>query len=181
LSIKKTVKKQFAKVNIKVKPLNKHKTSESMVTTSMANIVLFFYCTSSKEIINIGKFLDKIDDSFNIGAVLVYADIDKIENEIIHDRIKIFNIDNFNIVGSLKQNTSDWLSSNIFDILISFADNCDLFCNRIINNISAEFKAGSFNEQNLELFDLTLVNTTDEYHKKFEYYIHYINNLNINT
>ena len=65
--------------------------------------------------------------------------------------------------------------------MISFADDCDLYCNRIITKITADFKAGCFSNENLELFDLTINYSEDNYNKKFEHYLHYIKKLNINV
>jgi len=181
LSIKKIVKKQTAEVIIKINPLKVHEPSGKPVVTSVANIVLFFNCSSPEEIESITTFLVKIDNNFNIGHVLVYSNLDKIANKKMHNKIKIITDDDFNIFGGLKQDFDDWLSNNNFDILISFADDCDLFCNKIIANISAVFKAGSFNKENLDLFDLTINNAAGNYTNKFEHFIHYINKLNINT
>jgi len=166
---------------LKINPLNIHESLGKPVDFSKANIVFFFNCFTVQEIENVTAFLNRNNKIFQIGHVLVYSNLNDNVSSTVHDKIKIITDNDFNMLGNIKQSLNNWLSNNKFDILISFADDCDLYCNRIISNITAEFKAGSFNNENLELFDLTINYSEDNYNKKFEYYAHYINNLNINA
>jgi len=101
-------------------------------------------------------------------------------DEKTHDKIKIITQNDFGVFGKIEQSLNSWLRSNNFNLLISFAVGNNLFCNKVISEINADFKAGNYSEDNVNLFDLTIKHKTNEYSKQIEQFIFYINNLNIN-
>jgi len=165
-----------------VNPLPGQNNSGKLVNVQSAKFVLLFNCSSTDELEVISKLLNNTKVSnFNINSVGIFfcnavADAVNFDN-----KITIINQNDFTVFGSEKKNLSNWISSSKCNILLSFADGDNIYCNRITSSIDADFKAGKYSKINADLYDLTLVFKTKDYLKQFDNFIHYITNLNINT
>lgn len=180
LSIIYNIKKQIAEIVLTRKLLSEKIPSGKAVNVSTDQIVFFFNCASTKDLNLIIDFLKKSNIANKTTSVLAYCDFDIEENKIEDSNIYIVSQTDFNVFGGIKGRLLDWLSNNKFDILISFAVGYDLFCNKIISGLLAEFKAGNFHEQNVHLFDLTIKHKTSRYSEQYKLFNFYLNNLKIN-
>jgi len=178
LSFINNITKQIAEIVLKRKQLPEKMPPSKAVNISTARTVMFFNCSSTEEFNTIIAFFKNTNTKTSLA--LVYCDFIIEKNKKIDSNVFMVNQNDFNIFGGFNSRLFDWLSSNNFDILLSFANGYDLFCNRIISGLSADFKAGNYHDQNVHLFDLTIKQKTDEYSKQYELFIFYLNNLNIN-
>ncbi len=155
--------------------------SGKLVNINSANIILFFNCSSLVDLKSIQNFIKSKDVPLNVSKILIYSDIKDIDKNSFSEKIIILSHDDFNVFGCINHKLKEWLVGNKFDILISFADEYFLFCDKIISRISSDFKAGNYHLENVDLFDLTINHDTKDYSKQLELYIHYVKNLNINA
>ncbi len=180
MSLKYKIKQQISEIVLKRKQLADKIPSGKIVDISTAKSVLFFSCSSADELLLIQAFLQKQSYNILIETVLVYCDFMVDEDEKTPDKIKIITQNDFGVFGKIKQSLNSWLRSNNYNLLISFAVGNNLFCNKIISDINADFKASNYSQDNVYLFDLTIKQKAKEYNKQIEQFIFYINNLNIN-
>ncbi|MFK5856661.1 MAG: hypothetical protein QM503_11055 [Bacteroidota bacterium] len=181
MGLKNSIKKKIAEFIMKFKVLPEKTPSGKQVDISSNRIVLFFMSNSNEEFAAIQLFLQSsILKEINIASICIYSNIEDDINHNIDTGIALFSQSDFNIVGGMKVKLNDYVISNKFDVLISFAVDSNLYCDKIISNISSDFKAGGFIEQNANLFDLTIKHNFEDYNKQLKQFIHYLDNLKIN-
>jgi len=180
LNLSSKIKQLFAKLYFKIWPFTEQIPSGKPLNLVGGKIVLFFnYPTEDVEILlvnqipNLKKQLEK-----NSRITICNMSDDSVPTE--SDNAVFFSMNDYNLFGKSKPRLKEWLSNNEFDILISFANNENIFCNSQICNIKADFKAGLYNPDNVKLFDLTIKQKSDDISLQLESFIHYLNKLNIN-
>jgi len=164
-----------------MKPLPERMPSGKLVSIHSANIILFFNCSSLDELKSIQSFLKSKDTALNVSKVLIYSNLEGIGEGYASEKIIMLSHDDFNVFGCINGKLKEWLIGNKFDILISFANDHYLFCDKIISGISSDFKAGNYHHENVDLFDLTINHDTKDFSKQLDLFIHYVKNLNINA
>jgi hypothetical protein len=102
---------------------------------------------------------------------------------ITHQSIFYFDLNDFTLLGKKKENLEEKFRKDKFDLLISFLFDYDIFCLKLISDISAEFKIGPVLPQKNNVFDLTIKHQNDlfSFESFYDQVIHYLGVLNINA
>ncbi len=180
LGLTNNIKKSIAEIVVGIWPLSEHKPTGKHINTREGKTVFVFSFSSEEELSVIKTFVTSSKQYCDICEVVAFSR--EIKTIIPKDDTSIFYIsqNDFNLFGRIKDRFEDWLINNNFNLLISFVSESELFCDKIISNINSDFKAGNFDQGNVNLFDLTLKHETDNFTEQFEQISHYIDKLNIN-
>ena len=158
----------------------KHLPSGKPVDIDKSNIVLVFNYSSREELVTIINFVKKAKMKLNISYLVAFTNKGEIDTGNTQEGIFYVNRYDFNLIGRAKNRLVNWLKSYSFDTLISFSDNPDYYCDKLVSGINSKFKAGKYYDRNVDLYDMTIVQQTGNYNKQLELFIHYIDKLNIN-
>ncbi len=164
----------------KNRTLPRHIPSGQPVVVEKSSIVFVFNYSSGEELVTIINFVKNARMKLELNYVVVYTNNLEIDTSEAEEGFFHVNRYDFNLIGRAKNRLADWLNSNSFDTLISFFDNPDYYCDKLVSGINSKFKAGKYHKKNVDLYDLTIVQQTGNYSKQLEFFIHYIDKLNIN-
>ena len=179
MGFKNSIKKKITDIIISIWPLPEHKPSGKPVNIRVGKTALVFSFSTEEELSDIKTFITLAKQYSTISAIVAFSN--EINTHIPKYDVGIFYIsqNDFNLFGRIKNRFKVWLIKNDFDLLISFASKSELFCDKIISNISSEFKAGNFDQGSVNLFDLTIRQKSDNFVEQFEQFNHYFDKLNI--
>ncbi len=180
MNLSNKIKHSFAKFNFKLWPFPEHEPSGKPLNITGSKIVLFFDFSTKEEQTLLTKQIPNLNIHLENNSLITICNMSDTFMPNENEGVVFFTLFDYNLLGIPKPRLKQWLASNEFDILISFVNNEDIFCNKLISSIKADFKAGMYNTNNVELFDLTLKQESDEISKQLELFTYYLNKLNIN-
>lgn len=180
MSLKNKIQELITGYIVAAWPLPEHKPSGKPVYVNDDRTVLVFNVSSGEELCIIKDFLTDAKKHLNFSAVLAFSSCTNININEADDSVFIVSCNDFNLFGRIKHRLSNWLTNNNFDLLISFADENELLCNKMISSTVSGFKAGIYHQETVNLFDLTIKQETENFDKQLELFTHYLNKLNIN-
>jgi len=180
LNLSGKIKQSFAKFNLKLWPLPEHEPSGKQLNVKGGKIILFFDFSTEEEKTLLIKQIPNLTSYLENSSLITICNMSDTFMQSENEEVVFFSLFDYNLLGTPKSRLKQWLTSNEFNILISFVNNENIFCNKFISTIKADFKAGMYSTNNVKLFDLTLNQDSDDISKQLELFTHYFNKLNIN-
>lgn len=180
MNLSSKIKQFFAKLYFKVWPFPEHKPSGKPLNITGSKIVLFFNYSTEEEQILLTNQVPNLKKHLDTSSQITICNMSEIAMPNENKDVVFFSLNDYNLWSNPKQRLKSWFYSNEFDILISFVNDENVFCNNYVSSIKADFKAGIFNPENVKLFDLTIKQESDDISKQLELFTYYLNKLNIN-
>jgi len=147
------------------------------------SLALFFYISEKEELDHIRQLLHQIKGNHRKIDVFVFSPTYEMLDVITNKSILLFNLNDFNLFGSMKDPLQEKFDREHYELLISFAFDADLFTEKLISDINADFKIGPDQTNAKTLYDMTLKHFKNKagFIDFYDQVSHYLSVLNIRS
>ncbi len=184
MSFSKHIRKEIQEFFINRMPADERTVISAVDNLKKASSLAMFFCINSRKELDVIRHLSgKALKDYKSLRIFVFTNSHESLDVITNKSISFFNLDDFTLFGKMKEQLSELIEKNKFDLLISFDKSGFPVCQRIISEIKAGFKIGADNTKTTHLYHLTLACKEDEFNmdRFYEQVRHYISILNIKT
>jgi len=184
MSLSKHIRKEIQEFFINRMPADERTVISAVDNLKKASSLAMFFCINSRKELDVIRHLSgKALKDYKSLRIFVFTNSHESLDVITNKSISFFNLDDFTLFGKMKEQLSELIEKNKFDLLISFDKSGFPVCQRIISEIKAGFKIGADNTKTTHLYHLTLACKEDEFNmdRFYEQVRHYISILNIKT
>ncbi len=184
MSLSKHIRKEIQEFFINRVPADERTVISAVDNLKKASSLAMFFCINSRKELDVIRHLSgKALKDYKSLRIFVFTNSHESLDVITNKSISFFNLDDFTLFGKMKEQLSELIEKNKFDLLISFDKSGFPVCQRIISEIKAGFKIGADNTKTTHLYHLTLACKEDEFNmdRFYEQVRHYISILNIKT
>jgi hypothetical protein len=163
--------------------INEHRTGQIGDLTNPNHLGLFFCITSREELDEIRNLLGAIADSYRKITAYVFSHTSESIDLITNKSIFLFDFNDFNLFGKMKELLQERFENDRFDLLVSFIFKPDPFCRMLVSQIRADFKIGPDIQENDTLYDMLIGQPDEEvnYHDYFQQARHFASVLNLSA
>jgi len=177
--LKKNIQIYFGKKG----PVADHKPGIIHDLSKPRNIGMFFCVESKAELDEVRKLVRYIRSNEGKVTALVFSHEPEKVDVITDKSIFYFDLNDFTLFGRMKNYLQETFDKEDFELMISFIDQPDPFCYKLVSEVKAGFKVGPDNPGLNKIYDLTLKFDPGEkgYRKFYDQVRHYLSVLKIKT
>lgn len=101
--------------------------------------------------------------------------------DLVTDKsIYFFNLNDFTLFAKMKENLTEKINGNSFELLIGFVQTADPFCNYLLKEINASFKIGIQHSELDVIYDMNIKSDKNdiqflEFYKQVKHYLDVLN------
>ena|GEM_PF-736655 len=168
----------FIKIRMLIKNIPEHFNNGNHLTMNDSSIAFVLKVKDFDEYKSISTTLDSIMNKYPRSQFIILSNSDFSQD--LHGKYTLISPKDFDIFGFEKPALSSFLTSNTFDLMISFVKSMKPINKLIISRINSSYKIGLQGIDDIYLFDITIKNDAVDIASQLEQYEYYISNLNIN-